>query len=275
LRRKTIETLPPTSVVVRFFDDARFRFAIHDHYWSRLLLRGYEYEPAIAALLRMLAPNEYGFIDCGANFGYWSVLASSREFGSKPTLSIEASVANVELLEQNAALNEGRFVCWNKAVSSHSGELVPFFCADGVHYGASLRRRWHDGAIPEMVSTVTIDDAAAYLRRARNCKHFVVKLDVEGAECDALAGATDTLAGGALVIYEDHPRDAAHTATSFMLNAGMTVLLLTTRGAVRIRTLEDLGREKQRRDYEYNLAACSAGSWAGGLLSSRSVEPLR
>lgn len=43
-------------------------------------------------------------VDCGANFGYWSVLASSQPFGRQAALAIETSPKNAERLEVNARL---------------------------------------------------------------------------------------------------------------------------------------------------------------------------
>ena len=78
------------EIVVLLNDDARFAFPFGDGYWSLLLDRGFVYEGEIERFLRSIADVDYGFVDGGANFGYWSVLASSRPFGGHPVISIEA-----------------------------------------------------------------------------------------------------------------------------------------------------------------------------------------
>ena len=82
------------EIVVMLNDDARFAFPFGDGYWSLLLDRSFVYEGEIERFLRSVADVDYGFVDGGANFGFWSVLASSRPFGSHPVIAIEASSAN-------------------------------------------------------------------------------------------------------------------------------------------------------------------------------------
>ena len=66
------------------------RFPFGDGYWSLLLDRSFVYEGEIEQFLRSVADVDYSFVDGGANFGFWSVLASSRPFGSHPVIAIEA-----------------------------------------------------------------------------------------------------------------------------------------------------------------------------------------
>ena len=82
------------EIVVLLNDDARFAFPFGDGYWSLLLDRSFVYEGEIERFLRSIADVDYGFVDGGANFGFWSVLVSSRPFGSHPVIAIEASSAN-------------------------------------------------------------------------------------------------------------------------------------------------------------------------------------
>ena len=70
------------EIVVTLGDDARFAFPFGDGYWSLLLDRSFVYEREIKRFLRSVADVDYGFIDGGANFGFWSVLASSWPFGA-------------------------------------------------------------------------------------------------------------------------------------------------------------------------------------------------
>ena len=93
-------------------------FPFGDGYWSLLLDRGFVYEGEIERFLRSVADVDYGFIDGGANFGFWSVLVSSRPFGSHPVIAIEASSANAAKLARNAELNGGRFKVLHRAIGS-------------------------------------------------------------------------------------------------------------------------------------------------------------
>lgn len=63
---------------IAFGPDAEISFPACDPYWNRMLLRSYDHEPEMARFLRLLAGIDYGFVDCGANIGYWSVFVASR-----------------------------------------------------------------------------------------------------------------------------------------------------------------------------------------------------
>ena len=103
------------EIVVLLNDDARFAFPFGDGYWSLLLDRSFVYEGEIEQFLRSVADVDYSFVDGGANFGFWSVLASSRPFGSHPVIAIEASSVNAARLARNAELNGGRFKILRRA----------------------------------------------------------------------------------------------------------------------------------------------------------------
>jgi hypothetical protein len=83
-------------------DDAVFHFPESDWYWSRFR-EGGSYESEIDRVLRRAADRPYAFIDAGANFGYWSVLVSSRPYGSHPAVAIEASHDNSTARSTTAA----------------------------------------------------------------------------------------------------------------------------------------------------------------------------
>jgi FkbM family methyltransferase len=266
IRRRTVERVAADFAVVKFAEDALFRFPMRDRYWNRLFLQGFEYEPALYRVLRQLAPHDYAFLDCGANFGYWSVMVSSAAMGRKPALAIEALRNNCSLLQENCTLNSNRFSCWHRAVFSRAGEQVSIFVEETVHYGASLRRDWHEAGSEETVMTTTIDEAASHLCDFSQREKLVIKLDVEGVEVEALTGGKNAISKGALVIYEDHPRDREHEATRYLLDMGLDVRLLSKRGPIPIIELAELTRQKQRPDYEYNLAAFARGSWAHRII---------
>src|SRR5690606_16385186 len=63
------------SMVLQLADDSMMRIGYCDGYWSTMVLPSYRYEPAIAAMLADSADVDFGFIDGGANHGYWSILA--------------------------------------------------------------------------------------------------------------------------------------------------------------------------------------------------------
>jgi len=89
--------------------DATFVFPYGDGYWSKLLNRSFCYEDELELLFRDSVSVDYTFIDCGANFGYWSVLVSSAPYGSHKAIAIEPSSQNFAKLKNNAEINGNRF----------------------------------------------------------------------------------------------------------------------------------------------------------------------
>ena len=71
------EARSPGLAGVMINEDARFVFPEGDWYWEKHIKRGF-YEPEIERMLRRAAERPYALIDAGANFGYWSIVASSR-----------------------------------------------------------------------------------------------------------------------------------------------------------------------------------------------------
>lgn len=79
------------TVRVSLAPDARFEMPYGDGYWSILLARGAKYEADVEVALLALADVDFAFVDCGANYGYWSVLVTSARFGRHPAVAIEAA----------------------------------------------------------------------------------------------------------------------------------------------------------------------------------------
>src|SRR5665647_2647474 len=69
-------TLPQRDIAIKLNSDAVFEFPYGDGYWSKLLNRSFSYEDELELLFRDSVSVDYTLIDCGANFGYWSVLIS-------------------------------------------------------------------------------------------------------------------------------------------------------------------------------------------------------
>src|ERR1700750_3064340 len=88
------KTLPERDIVVQLNHDAAFAFPYGDGYWSKLLNRSFRYENELELLFRDSVDVDYTLLDCGANYGYWSVLVSSVPYGSHKAIAIEPSGQN-------------------------------------------------------------------------------------------------------------------------------------------------------------------------------------
>jgi hypothetical protein len=65
------------TAVVELPSGGKLQIYLNDGYWSRLFIKGFNYEPEIGHVLGcvLTQPDTY-FLDIGANIGYWSVMAS-------------------------------------------------------------------------------------------------------------------------------------------------------------------------------------------------------
>ena len=114
-------TLPERGIQIKLNSDATFEFPYGDGYWSKLLNRTYHYEDELELLFQDSADVDYTLLDCGANYGYWSVLVSSKPFGSHKAIAIEPSGQNFPKLANNARINGNRFEAMKCAIGATRG----------------------------------------------------------------------------------------------------------------------------------------------------------
>lgn len=259
------------EIVVRLNEDAVFAMPFCDAYWSRLLNRSYDYEEEIDALLHCAREERYGFVDCGANFGYWSVLASSKPFGAQQALAIEAGGLNVKRLNRNADLNGNRFRCLQAAIAGGSGFARVIGTSHEKLETVSVER-----SEPGAVETVSLDGLAE-MRVIDASLPLVIKLDVEGVEIEALRGARDVLAGDCLVVCEEHGSDSKHSVSRYLMEEASLSLIIfdpAVRRFVALDDLHQLDRMKRHRWVGYNVFATSCLAWKERLLSAPCSPPM-
>ncbi|HTF77116.1 MAG TPA: FkbM family methyltransferase, partial [Bradyrhizobium sp.] len=115
------KTLPRRDIAIKLNADATFEFPYGDGYWSKLLNRSFCYENELELLFRDSIGVDYTLLDCGANYGYWSVLISSAPYGSHKAIAIEPSSQNFAKLANNAEINGSRFEAMKCAIGSSRG----------------------------------------------------------------------------------------------------------------------------------------------------------
>ena len=254
---RTVRALLPSKrpMVFTLTPDASMRVPYCDPYWSILLLPGYSYERSMLTLLDAVRDVDYGFIDGGANYGYWSILAS----GAQPAVAVEAAADTFKVLEDNCVLNSGRFVALNRAIGAVSGERVRIF---GAKHEARTAVDPADGSEPILeCDTVSVDDLATLPLFAGRDK-FIVKLDVEGVEIAAFSGARGLLAGDAVFVYEDHGSDLDHATTHHVLDVLKLRAFWLGHGRRReITAPEQLADIKKSRRFGYDIVATRSPFW--------------
>ena len=159
-------------------------------------------EPAVSLALRDLCrPGDVVF-DVGANAGSLSVLMSRLVGPRGIVCSFEASPRIVDKCQYNLTANGCTNVTlYHRAVYRESRQMLRLFA--GPHLNDSLVQ-WTDSETSNLVQTVSIDDFVSHTGLVPK----LIKMDVEGAEFDALQGMARTLAvSRPHLILEQSPRD--------------------------------------------------------------------
>ena len=204
-------TLPERNIAIKLNADATFEFPYGDGYWSKLLNRSYRYEDELELLFRGSAAIDFTLIDCGANYGYWSVLVSSAPLGSHRAIAIEPSSQNFAKLKNNAAINGNRFELMKCAIGAARGTAR---LSGTKHEAFSIAGNPASGGeeVPVIALDNLLDDAKVSVGG-----RYLVKLDVEGVEIDAIKGGSRLLQGDSMILCEEHGNDPRHTVSRYIL----------------------------------------------------------
>ncbi len=181
------------------------RFNVHGKYLAmslsdksitRILFLFRVYEPAETKFVASHLSPGMTFIDIGANSGYYSLLAAQLVSQQGRVFAFEPYPSNVEILKTNIAANGlENVVVEELAISSRTGEANLYLSSinEGDHriyegrdddfYNAGRER------LAIGVRTTTLD---RYLEGFASSVDFI-KLDIQGAEYEALEGMTKTL----------------------------------------------------------------------------------
>lgn len=257
----------PAQRCTHRWDDCAFTFDLADPYWSRNLAGSYQYEPEVVHLMKML-PRGFALLDCGANFGYWSVVATSASIGAGQAIAVEASPATCARLQENADLNANRFQVLNRAVGQQDDQTVTLRFDLANHSGASIAAD-AEGAQSVDVQTCTISSLVGMLDDPDAL--VLLKLDVEGVEREAMGAADALLARDFMVLYEDHAKEVDSPTTRFFLQEmAMQVYFVTDDGDVmRIENVDQVTPLKVQKGRGYNFIATRAGTGADRLMAAQ------
>jgi FkbM family methyltransferase len=156
------------------------------------------YEPELTYLEKILSRGKI-FVDAGANFGVYTLVASKIVGETGRVLAFEPSVQSFPVLRHNIALNAlMNASAYRLALSEKSGKVWLYHGPGPVQN--SLGRDPSSSGEGEVVDTESLDNA---LRKAAVGHVDVIKMDVEGAEEMILRGAMKTLnVNRPVVIFE-------------------------------------------------------------------------
>ncbi|SHN85870.1 methyltransferase, FkbM family [Bradyrhizobium erythrophlei] len=252
------KALPSRNIAIKLNEDATFEFPYGDGYWSKLLDRTYHYEDELELLFRHSSDVDYTLLDCGANYGYWSVLVTSRPFGPHRAIAIEPSSDNFAKLANNAYINGNRFETMKCAIGAAKGTAR---LSGTKHEAFSIASGANGGG--EEVPVLALDDLLDDGKIAPGGK-YLIKLDVEGVEIDAIKGGKKLLAGDSVIMCEEHGNDPDHTVSRYILEQTPLKLIVYDPCSNRLETVSELSildRIKVSTHVGYNVFGTSSAFW--------------
>ena len=250
-------TLPERGIQIKLNPDAVFEFPYGDGYWSKLLNRTYHYEDELELLFRDSADVDYTLLDCGANYGYWSVLVSSKPFGSHKAIAIEPSGQNFPKLANNARINGNRFEAMKCAIGATRGTAR---LSGTKHEAFSIAG---DQSAGEEVPVIALDNLLDDGKVAPGGK-YLIKLDVEGVEIEAMNGGARLMQGDSVLLCEEHGNDPRHTVSRYILEQTPMKLIVYDPRSNRLETVSDLSildRIKISTHVGYNVFGTASAFW--------------
>lgn len=185
---------------------SRFHCDLKDSIAREVCFTG-QYEPQETALVQSLLRPEMVFVDVGANWGYYTLLAAHFVSPGGRVVSLEPDPRLFPILAEN--INHNQLQCVTAlqiAAASQTGTLtLSGFDDDGENHGLSkLIDRDHGYGPSFQVQARAVDDVLDELEIG---DVDLLKMDIEGAEDLALKGMISGLDRGRYrrVILELHP----------------------------------------------------------------------
>jgi len=250
-------TLPERDIEIRLNPDATFAFPYGDGYWSKLLNRSFSYEDELDLLFQDSADIDYTLLDCGANYGYWSVLVSSAPYGSHKAIAVEPSSQNFAKLANNAKINGNRFDVMKCAIGASRGTA---HLSGTKHEAFSITG---DAVEGEEVPVIALDNLLDDGKIATDGK-YLIKLDVEGVEIEAIKGGARLLQGDSVLLCEEHGNDRQHTVSRYILEQTPLKLIVYDPRSQRMEAVTELSildRIKVSTHVGYNVFGTASAFW--------------
>jgi FkbM family methyltransferase len=170
---------------------------------AELALHG-EYDPWLAAFLRRHLPEGGTFIDVGAHYGTFSLLAASLVGRGGSVISYEPNPAALRFLRTNIAMNHAPQITVVPTAAWHEPTTLPLVVP--ARFSGSSHIADHGDEPFHVTSTETVMiDAEPLDERCADRPVDVMKIDVEGFEAAVLRGASRTLKRCRMVVFEALP----------------------------------------------------------------------
>jgi FkbM family methyltransferase len=168
--------------------------------------KSHESEIRLARLLIQVLKEGDVFVDAGAHYGYFSLLAAGLVGSRGKVLAFEAAPATFEILQKNSAAL-GNITAHHLALSDRESELVFYeFPNQYAEYNAldiaQFEKEGWIGENPPREYRVQAVSLAGFLAK-ENLRPTLIKIDVEGAEYQVIQGMqTFLMSANPIIVME-------------------------------------------------------------------------
>jgi FkbM family methyltransferase len=186
------------------------------------------------------------------------VLVSSKPFGSHKAIAIEPSGQNYPKLANNARVNGDRFETMKCAIGAARGTAR---LSGTKHEAFSIAGDPSAGG--EEVPVISLDNLIEDGTIAAPGK-YLIKLDVEGVEIEAIKGGARLLQADSVIMCEEHGSDRSHAVSRFILEQTPLKLIVFDPRSKRMETVTELSildRIKVSTHVGYNVFGTASAFW--------------
>lgn len=174
-----------------------------------LLLAGV-YQPALTHILSQYTVHDGYYLDVGANLGFFSLLFAHWASDSGKVAAFEVNPHMVAQVQDGNALNGFHIDIVEKAVHNQAGEIISFYVSSSPGKSSIYGEQVSDITQQITVETMTID---AYIQQADWPRVDMIKMDIEGNDCNGLLGASQTIRQHQPFIVFEYWGDTAEEVT--------------------------------------------------------------
>jgi FkbM family methyltransferase len=209
---------------------SNFQLHIDDWVQQNVFFLG-EYEPAELKAIKPYLKEDSVFIDVGANFGWYSLFSSFVIGNQGKVIAFEPFPENFRRLSQNISLNPNRkIIAENLAVGQQKGSLDLFYNNQEQNLGM-VSKNATPNSRKKNVPMIAFDD---YVSDNKIDKIDFIKIDIEGAELQALMGMKEVLRKLKPVLLVEilKEQNDRNSILSFLSGLGYQQFYITNDGAI-------------------------------------------
>jgi FkbM family methyltransferase len=173
-------------------------------------------------------------------------------------IALEPSSQNFARLKQNAETNGNRFEVMKCAIGAARGSAR----LSGTKHEA-LSIAGDSGGGGEQVPVIALDNLLDDGKISITGK-YLIKLDVEGVEIEAIKGSARLLQADSVVLCEEHGNDPNHTVSRYILEQTPLKLIVYDPRSRRLETVTELSildRIKVSTHVGYNVFGTASAFW--------------